>query len=404
MSMIEWIRNEERPNLILFVHGLKGGQETWSFNENTSFPSLLNNEEKLKEKFDIACFNYFTTFTNTYGTSKSLLTRIFSSIKKIRKNLPIDELAELLRTEFSVNLTDYKKIILIAHSMGGLVSKACILKQLNETQQSPVKGFISLAVPHSGAKIANIGSLISSNVQLNDLSVLSDAVDQLNRDWLKAVNPPLTKYIYAAYDLYVDKKSALAIDSTKKDSIAVDEDHSSICKPIDKNQTVYKAVLQYIIELESSAAGTLAIADFIDEKQYDDQFFVLKMILADVHEAITGHAKEYFYNAELARKIFTSEHDREQLSQLYKKIKAIYQQEYEHHIAHKTTPDQLISNVHSKIMNEDNEYLKSLLSNLDSVHKKGMLHQIANKNNTAIVWSSATSLEKLIALKGASND
>lgn len=57
--------------------------------------------------------------------------------------------------------------------MGGLVSKACILSHLDETQDTIVKGFISLAVPHSGAKIANIGSeFLSSNIQLSDLTVL----------------------------------------------------------------------------------------------------------------------------------------------------------------------------------------------------------------------------------------
>ena len=182
MSMIDWVRRENKPNVILFVHGLKGGIETWSHDENTSFPSLLASEPQLAEHYDIACFNYFTTFTTTYGVSKSFFSRVFGSLNKLRKNLPITELAELLRTEFEVNLSDYGRVIIIAHSMGGLISKACILGHLKETLTTSVKGFISLAVPHSGAKIANIGSLISSNVQLKDLSVLSDAVDQLSRD------------------------------------------------------------------------------------------------------------------------------------------------------------------------------------------------------------------------------
>lgn len=401
MSMITWVKREKNPNVVLFVHGLKGGQETWSYDADTSFPLLLASDPQLADRYDIACFNYFTTFTTTYGASKSIFFRMFGSLKKLRKNLPITELAELLRTEFDVNLSGYEKVIVIAHSMGGLVAKACILRHLEETQATPVKGFISLAVPHAGAKIANIGALISSNVQLGDLSVLSDAVDQLSRNWLTATNPPPAKYIYAAHDLFVDKKSALAIESLKKDSTAVDEDHFSICKPKSQSETVYKSVLKHIVEFDSMCKAPLMIHEFKDDNQYDGHFFVLKMILAEVHEAISGHAKGYFFNAEEARKLFTSDHDKKQLAELYKKVKLVYQQEYELHIANNTTPDQFVSSVHSKIMSEDGGYLKTLLTEMDSVHKKGMIHQLANACDTGVVWSAKTTLEDLLSHKGS---
>ncbi|EOO5701885.1 hypothetical protein FRO72_RS24775 [Escherichia coli] len=41
MSMVEWISHEKKDSLILFVHGLNGGLETWNFNKETSFPKLL---------------------------------------------------------------------------------------------------------------------------------------------------------------------------------------------------------------------------------------------------------------------------------------------------------------------------------------------------------------------------
>ncbi|MCZ0927976.1 hypothetical protein L0636_09005 [Halomonas janggokensis] len=400
MSLVHWIKKENKPNLILFVHGLKGGQETWAYNGDVSFPGMLASDPQLVDRYDIACFNYFTTFTSAYGVSKSAFSRLFRSIKKIRKNLPITELAELLRTEFEVNLDGYDKVIVIAHSMGGLVTKACILGHLSENQETAVKGFISLAVPHSGAKIANIGSFVSSNVQLEDLGVLSDAVDQLSRDWLNADNPPPTKYIYGAHDLFVDKKSALAIESQRKDSIAVDEDHSSICKPKSQSETIYKAVVKYIIDLESMWKEPLTVREFQDNSQYDDHYFVLKMVIAEVHEAITGHAKGYFFNAEEARKLFTSDHDKKLLRMLYSKVKEVYQQEYENHIANKTTPDQLVRSVHSKIMSEDEGYLKTALTELDGIHKKGMVHQLANKGDATIVWSRDTKLEDIEAKKG----
>ena len=400
MSMITWVKKEKKPNAVIFVHGLKGGQETWSFDENISFPSLLAVDPQLSDRYDIGCFNYFTTFTTTYGVTKGIFARLFSSRKSIRTNLPITEIAQLLRTEFEVNLSDYEKVIVIAHSMGGLISKACILGQLEETQSTAVNGFISLAVPHTGAKIANMASFISSNVQLSDLNVLSDAVYQFSRDWINTSSPPPTKYIYGAHDKFVDKKSALAIESLKKDSRAVDEDHTSICKPKSQEETVYKAVVKYILEFEAAYKAPLAVRDFKDNNQYDDHFFVLKMVIADVHEGITGNAKGYFFNAEEARKLFTSDHDKKLLSVLYGKVREIYRQEHEHHIANKTTPDQFVQRVHAKIMSEDGSYLKTLLAELDGVHKKGMIHQLANKEDIDIVWSANTSIEDVVAKRG----
>lgn len=396
MSMITWTKRENNVNAVIFVHGLKGGQETWSYDEKTSFPSLLAADPQFSDRFDVGCFNYFTTFTSTYGVNKSLFQRFFKSRKSVRKNLPISEIAELLRTEFEVNLDTYEKVIIVAHSMGGLIAKACILGHLEERQATPVKGFISLAVPHAGAKIANIGSFLSSNLQLSDLSVLSDAVHKLSSDWLHSTTPPPpTKYIYGAHDIFVDKKSALAIEALKKDSTAVDEDHTGICKPKSCDENVYKAVAKYILEFESKCKPPLAIKDFQDNHQYDDHFFVLKLVIADVHEAIAGNAKGYFFNAEEARKVFTSDHHKNLLSALYGKVKEVYKQEFEHHIANKTTPDQFVQGVHARIMSEDNGYLKTILAELDGVHKKGMIHQLANAADISVVWSSNTKISDL---------
>ncbi|SDQ92621.1 hypothetical protein SAMN04490192_4140 [Pseudomonas lundensis] len=53
MSMITWVKKEKKPNAVIFVHGLKGGQETWSFDENISFPSLLAADPQLSDRYDI---------------------------------------------------------------------------------------------------------------------------------------------------------------------------------------------------------------------------------------------------------------------------------------------------------------------------------------------------------------
>ena len=394
MSMVEWIRRDKKQGLVVFVHGLNGGMDTWAYNTQISFPSLLLADSRIND-FDIACFNYFTTFTNIYGKCKSFISKMFSSLKSSRKNLPIEEIGELLKTEFSVNFSKYKKIIIIAHSMGGLISKYCILQQIEHDGRTPVTGFISLAVPHQGAEAANIASLISSNAHVGDLKVLSEAIDKLNRSWSQSSVTPEVKYIYGAHDSFVKKNSAIPTDTIKANAMAVNEDHIGICKPKDRTQIVYAAVVSFIEGLAAKFSGQLEKKEFVDNQQYEDQFFVLKLILAEVSEVLTGSAKEYFFNAEEARKIFSSDHDRDLLKKLYEDIRTLYRLEYEHHIANSTSTTQLVQSVHKKIFDAQDGYLRTTLSQLRDSHKMGMIHQLANKSDTSVVWSEATTLEVL---------
>lgn len=396
MSMVEWVRRDKNQSLVVFVHGLTGGMGTWAFDEQISFPTLLASDPRLNG-FDIACFNYFTTFTNMYGASKSILTRLFGSLKSFKKNLPIEELGELLKTEFSVNFSKYKNVIIIAHSMGGLISKYCILQQIEHNGRTPVIGFISLAVPHQGAEAASWASLISSNAHIGDLRVLGETIDRLNRSWSQSATKPEVMYVYGAHDIIVKKNSAISTDTSKSAGLAVDEDHIGICKPKNIEQTVYVASVNFIENL-SQLSGHLEKNEFVDNQQYDDQFFVLKLILAEVSEILTGSAKEYFFNAEEARKRFSSDHDRELLQKLYEDIKTLYKLEFDYHIANGTTTTQLVQRVHQKIFDAQDGYLKTTISQLRDSHKMGMIHQLANKPDTKVVWSENTTLNALNAL------
>lgn len=399
IKMIDWIKKDNAKNAIIFIHGLKGGSSTWNYNDATSFPNLLAEDEDLSNSFDIACCEYFTNFTNTYGKARNLFARMFKSITKKEINLPVDELSELLVAECQINLSQYNNVIFVAHSMGGLIAKSCILKMIERDIKPNISGFVSLAVPHSGAEVASWGSMISSNVQLGDLSVFSKETDLLNRRWAALVKLPETKYLYGSYDTYVVKQSAIPVQVSAKESIAVQEDHISICKPKDRDENVYLLVKRFALDINKKSSLLLSENEFKDEKQYDKEFFVLKMILADVHSDIANHAKEYYYNAELARNVFTSDRDREILSGLYRKIREIYQTQYHNSIANQSSANHLLASVNKRIEDEDRGKLISLLETLDSVHKKGMLHQLANKLDKDVIWSPETSIDSLGVLK-----
>lgn len=83
----------------------------------------------------------------------------------------------MLNTRIDYELINYDNIILIAHSMGGLVAKNSILNYVDTN--SKLKLFISLAVPHLGSDFANYGEFLSSNIQVKELRPLSDEIINL---------------------------------------------------------------------------------------------------------------------------------------------------------------------------------------------------------------------------------
>lgn len=56
MSMLIWKKKNNAKHLILFIHGLKGGSDTWAVDKITSFPQLICEDEDFCDAFDIACF------------------------------------------------------------------------------------------------------------------------------------------------------------------------------------------------------------------------------------------------------------------------------------------------------------------------------------------------------------
>lgn len=52
--------------------------------------------------------------------------------------------------------------------------------------------------------------MVSSNAQLVDLGLLSEATDTLNRRWINCSKKlPITRYVYGSHDTIVDKKKRI---------------------------------------------------------------------------------------------------------------------------------------------------------------------------------------------------
>ncbi|WP_444927007.1 ABC-three component system protein [Microbulbifer sp. TRSA002] len=400
--MIEFFTQDHKRRLILFIHGLTGSENTWKNSNGTTFPGLLSQDQTINDNFDIAYFNYYSKFfniTEQAGRVKKFLNKILSRpVSTTKKNVSIQDLAKHLHTEIEVKCQKYQEIIVIAHSMGGLITKGSISIDIEKNRVSKVKLFLSLAVPHHGSSLASPAKLLSNNVQLEQLKTLSDYGSKLCNIWQQNNLRPATKYFRGLYDEIVDENSAIAIDKIEQDIRTVPEDHESIAKPKDNNNTTFLGVSQYIHDYLNGGVqeDLLEILTLKNEDEYSDSLFVIKLLIADIHKSTVTDAKELFLNAEYMSKRFTSSFDQKHLQEIYTNIKTIYQDSYTKYLhGGFDNSGQFLSEVHDKIVRENEKTLKSKIYEIGVMHKKGMLHQLADELKGNVWWSETKDLEKL---------
>lgn len=384
--MISFVQKNDNRNLILFIHGLTGSNETWK-NEatNNTFPELLLKDDAIKENFDIAYFEYYSSFLSI-KERVSIFKSLFSKDKSTPKNISVSEISDLLNTRINYELENYQSIVIIAHSMGGIIAKKTIL-DFAENGNSKIKLFLSLAVPHLGSNLADYGSFISSNIQIKHLKPFQEESMVLLEKWHKSSILPTTKYYAGLYEGIVNIRSAIPPHTKEDDKIKVDENHITIAKPKNENSIVVLSTLKFLKEfLKNTKVDDIDYEKNISE-EYNDEYFVLKLIIAGIHSHFIEDSKKHFYYSEEIRKIFTSSNDRKILQELYAKIESIYKNLYGDLLTKKiSSSNELVNEIHKKITEEDRELLQTSLSKINFLHKKGMIHQLANDLERKIYW------------------
>lgn len=397
--MIEFIQKSGKSDLVLFVHGFTGGRETWRHESDGYFYDHLLQNSVIRSGYDIAVFEYYSTLLNLFPIADSIREKIVSLFKSIqpkaKRNISIFEISNLLSTRIRFDLEGYQNIVVIAHSMGGLVAKSYVLQELEAGRHCKIKLLLSLAVPHLGADLATYGKLLSNNRQIEDLAPLSAFCPKLNDSWVKHTDKPIIKYFYGAYDTVVTKHSAIGTDNLEQDVISCDDTHLTICKP-PKNGLPVTATIKFLLDFKSHSTP-FTLQRISDPEQYDDEIFVLKLLLADVHDASVRNSKEFFLNAEYARKLLSSNGDQQKLQELYDRIRTIYLNSYERHVSSSEARNSttLVAAVHARIIEEDSAFLKAAHPMLQALHKMGMLHQLANDLGNDIWWSEERSRDAL---------
>lgn len=114
--------------LILFIHGLHSSGETWYTNKGNKILNILLKDAAFCKERDFALFNYYTKISNLQQyfseTTYLFFSKLFSIFVKSEKNsqnLGINDLSQLLGSDYSLYLLSYSNIYIVAHSMGTLI-------------------------------------------------------------------------------------------------------------------------------------------------------------------------------------------------------------------------------------------------------------------------------------------
>ncbi len=248
-----------RKRAVLFVHGFLGdAKETWKAPEAVeSFPSLLATDEEVKD-YDVFVFEY-----ETKDLFPPAIENIADQLKfAVKQHLPHD------------------RVILLAHSMGGLVCMSYILKLLTgaEKKAQGTGGLLLYGTPMTGVEWAKyaqlvlrlgefkipllgwLNRLVKANKQVEALTAGSEFIDRLNGEWVLRVlnggHPDVPAgqrawfpvRVVSGNDDWVVKESSARGFYSKIDWINVDKDHHALVKPIDRLEMSYQVARDFLKE------------------------------------------------------------------------------------------------------------------------------------------------------------
>lgn len=260
--------NLQRSLDVVFIHGLGGDAYTsWTVgNQEKSFwPNWLAED-----------FEQIGVWTIGYGASPS---------RWVEDVMPLEHRALNIINHLSLKQIGTRPLLLITHSMGGLLAKHIITQAShsgNITYQAlgnNIKGLIFIAVPHNGDGWANfldaarlivrgnklIESLRKDNASLLTLSNAFNALVGKNnitcRSFFetKEIRPKGWKNILRKGIKVVSEASARG-DFPQDAPIGLDADHLSICKLSSRDTQLYGNVIWLIEELLGTPSGTRGVS------------------------------------------------------------------------------------------------------------------------------------------------
>ncbi len=272
--MIPIIVSPENRHLLILVHGLNGSQDTWQ-GDNQRFVENLKQEQIIQDYFDVSLFVYGTRLSLFDSLKKS--QRLFWGLFKDQPkedikgfNVGIDRISQDFEFEVRSIEDKYETISIIAHSMGGLVTKSA-LTWMSKEIRNKIYLVVSLSVPHLGSNLANIGAgLLGDNPQIIGLTAMGEFTTTLNHRYADLNPQPRILYQTGNQDVVVKEIAAVPPGVKKEDTAYTSDDHYSVVLIKDRtNNTLYQKILQDLfIVIQPFIGVNVGVAEGMPFQEY----------------------------------------------------------------------------------------------------------------------------------------
>lgn len=216
---------ENANNLIIFVHGFSGLAES-TFG---SIPSLLMKQEKLVG-WDMIPLGYAENILPELGHN------VWAS------TIDINIIASYLTSSIKHNYSKYKRIAIVAHSLGGLVVQEAILG-LKDNELKKLSHVLLFGTPSAGISAKILEETKQEN--LKELNENSSYIKNLRSQWnAKFADgyPFALKVVAATKDNFVSVNSSL-LPFSKEHTAVVEGNHFSMVSVENENNDSFQLII-----------------------------------------------------------------------------------------------------------------------------------------------------------------
>ncbi|MGC1258076.1 MAG: hypothetical protein WA867_21130 [Candidatus Acidiferrales bacterium] len=272
-----------KKQVVVFVHGIFGNSDdTWRFSPQVYWPEMLLSDATFSDS-DIYVASYPTPFVGGRMNIEDIVSNLENRLK-----------ADYV-------FSKHREVVFVCHSLGGLIVENFLLKNRGYDGQVPFIYFFG--TPQTGADIAQLGKLLSSDPLFKDLSASQDneILQGIEDDWRAA---QLKIQSYCAYEtkpilgqVVVDRLSATR--NCTEPPVAIDENHIGMVTPSGRRHDSYIALLNAIrsnpiaIKERPTRAGPLKAFPGFQEKEISDVTIMIATNILTVSMAELRGGEKY---------------------------------------------------------------------------------------------------------------
>lgn len=168
-----------KPRVIVFVHGLHGGRETWRAPNGAYWPQFIQSDPHF-QKSDVVVAEYPTPSRRGQLSTAQLAQILWQGLERQR-------------------VWDHQEVVFIAHSLGGILVEEMLLN--HPADAARVRFIVSYATPHQGSFVANLAKIYDSDPLLTDLRESNDNsfLMDLEQKW-RSTEPVTRIHRYCAFE------------------------------------------------------------------------------------------------------------------------------------------------------------------------------------------------------------